>query len=209
MVCASPGGCGPCHNRRGAATQRTGTRRQQARKVSREHLRSLRMLEGVLLCVTSMVDCAWRPAQGREGLGDMTTREAWPQAQAQMSESVGGGTHAEQATQGCAIRFFFANSPRLASERVCNSTQTRLAWLPKCGRAGRPLGQMSNPEIAPPCTCALAPRHRPSITMTSPLPIWGSGGHPQPPEAKFDKNINGCPRPLRALPGIHLIFIIP
>ena len=28
----------------------------------------------------------------------MTTREAWPQAQAQMSESVGGGRHAEQAT---------------------------------------------------------------------------------------------------------------
>ena len=28
----------------------------------------------------------------------MTTREAWPQAQAQMSESGGGGRHAEQAT---------------------------------------------------------------------------------------------------------------
>ena len=118
---------------------------------------------------------------------------------------------------------FFWQKSRKGFERVCNSNFFRkraslgfrkgvqfdanAPWLPKCGRAGRPLGQMSNPEIAPPCTCALAPRHRPSITMTSPLPIWGSGGHPQPPEAKFDKNINGCPRPLRALPGIH--FFLP
>ena len=46
------------------------------------------------------------PAERREGglhraeraWKHMTTREAWPQAQAQMSESVGGGRHAEQAT---------------------------------------------------------------------------------------------------------------
>ena len=61
------------------------------------------MLEGVLVCENPIIV---EPAERREGglhragraWKHMTTREAWPQAQAQMSESVGGGRHAEQAT---------------------------------------------------------------------------------------------------------------
>ena len=56
----------------------------------------------VLLCEKPQID---EPAEGSAGglhraeraWKQMTTREAWPQPQAQMSESVGGGRQAEQA----------------------------------------------------------------------------------------------------------------